>query len=174
MLRPCREATEAKPAQNLAHSSLRKPHTKPCLDAACEIDTTPTHHTVLAQIRTFAHHLSHQLCLVGRQTWFGTTTAGLVRQAVQTELIVAMHPVAQGLPVHPAKSRRIGPRPTFTHNGQCKHPPRSIAIHTRRRGLAKRRRCVIWRCKLDRRTHDHVPHKTQGANHRARGRGNPE
>jgi hypothetical protein len=61
----CPEMFLAAAAQYRAHGALGEPHTEFGLDAACEINTTPAHHTVLGQIRAFANHLGHKLRLVG-------------------------------------------------------------------------------------------------------------
>jgi hypothetical protein len=56
----------------------------------------------------------------------------------QTLAVVAMHPVAQDLPVHPAKHRRFTARAPIHNMRQRLHPPRGIAFMRSHRNVRRR------------------------------------
>src|SRR5689334_3913273 len=120
---PDRHAGEAEPAQDLADRALAQPDREAGLDQRLEVDPAPPHHAVPVRVRPPLHG-GHQLgLLLGRETRLAPRP-GPVAQAGEALRVVAVHPVAQGLPVHAGRPRRFLARGPLQHQRQGEHPPR--------------------------------------------------
>lgn len=127
MLRPGRDAPEPQPAQQAAHRALGHAHAELGLQNPGQVHPAPAHHAVLGHVRSLAHQLGQPLRLPGVQQRLATA-APAINQAVHATLVVAMHPVAQRLPVHAGRLRRSGPRLAVQDQGQRQHAARRCAI----------------------------------------------
>jgi len=109
MMRSHRQSAEAKPTQQGAHRAFGQPHAKLPLGLTRQIDQAPPYHPVLGQPRPLPNPARHFRLLCGTQS---RRPAAMhpVKKPGQTLAVVAMHPVAQDLPVHPAKRRRFTAR----------------------------------------------------------------
>ena len=156
MLRARRQPGETQPVQELADRALVQLDLEAIGDHGLQIDPSPAHHApVLIRIRTILDEPLQFRHLFGRQArlpapaWPGA-------QAGKSLGIVAVHPIPQGLPVHPAQPRRLGTRAPLQHQGERQHPTRRRTVPAARRLTAK-----ILRAPLH--THDRYRHQTAPA-----------
>jgi len=99
---------EAHRLQHPADAAFVQEHKKPIQDTAPEVQQAPTHHTVFYEARTLADPGRQLFFLLPVQLGLRTTRMRLVRQTGHTVFIVAMHPIAQRLPIHSGRTGRIG------------------------------------------------------------------
>src|SRR5690242_8272772 len=118
-----REAREAEPAQDLADRALVQASPEAGLDQGLEVDPPPPHHAVAVGVRPPLDGGRQLRFLLGREPR-PAPRPGPVAQARETLGVVAVHPVAQGLPVHAGVPRRLLPRAPLQHQRQGEHPPR--------------------------------------------------
>lgn len=140
--RPDRDTAEPETTQQIADRTFGQVHAPLCLDLVRQIDPTPANHPVLAQFRTRLHPASHDRRPLGAQLWRRARRPP-VRQTRQARRIVANHPVAQALPIHPAGHSRRLSRASFQDQRQRQHPTCRIAIRTASRCAAKPDRIQI-------------------------------
>ena len=107
MLRAHRYARKLQPCHKLADCALVQTHVEFSLDLTAQIHQPPAHHLVPLQIWTLPHPLRHLRFLLDGQ--LARWCAGIlpVHQASEAQLVVAMHPVAQCLPIHAIECRRF-------------------------------------------------------------------
>src|SRR5436305_14577292 len=120
---PDRDAAEAEPAQDLADRALVRPDREPRLDRGLEVHPSPAHHAVPLRVRPPLDGGGQLGLLLGGKPW-PRPRAAPVAEAIEPLLVVAVHPVAQGLPVHAGRPRRLRPRGPLQHQRQGEHPPR--------------------------------------------------
>ena len=132
MLRAHRQTHEAERLQLLANRALVNRHAEPLLDRSAQIRLAPAYHAVRLRPRLDKGRQFPKLCLVQATRWTGIAP---VHKASQTLGIVAMNPVAKGLPVHAATTRRRRAVDPLQNQCQSQHPPRCPPI----RRLARRR-----------------------------------
>ena len=132
VLRAHRQASEAEPAQHLADRALVQPDPEAGLDQGLEVDPPPAHHAVPVRVRPPLHD-RRQLGPLLRGEARLAPRAPPVVQAGEALGVEAVHPVAQGLPVHAGVPRRFLPRGPLQHHGQGEHPPRRLRIPAPRR-----------------------------------------
>ena len=138
--RPHRHAPEAETAQQVANRPLGERDPVALRDHARQVDPPPPHHAVLRKAGALPHQLSHFPHLFRRQTRPRSRSRS-VRKPRHALRVVAVHPIAQGLPVHPARRRSLAPRLAFHHQCQRQHPTRRIGVlRARRRSPQLRRR----------------------------------
>jgi hypothetical protein len=109
-------------------------HSKTPRDLIAQVHQPPAYHFMLFQPRTFADPLANRRLLLRRQLARRGTGFWMVLQAVQPVIVVAMHPVAQCLPIHPGGSRRLDSSVTLQHQSERKHPPRRCRVLAARCG----------------------------------------
>ena len=101
-----RHTPEVETAEQLADRPLGQPDPVALRDLARQIDPPPAHHAMLRKARALPNQFSHLPRLLSRKTrpraW--SRSVGKSRQALR---IVAVNPIAQGLPIHPAGRRRL-------------------------------------------------------------------
>ena len=155
MTRPDRQAAEPETTQQIADRTLGQGHAPLVLDLARQIDPTPADHPIRARLRTRPHPAGHHR-LLGAQ--LGDRARHLlVRQTRQARRIVANHPVAQALPIHPAGRRRRMSRAPFQDQRQRQHPPRRSGIRAASRRPAPPDRIDIPSGDLNRSRHPIPP-----------------
>jgi hypothetical protein len=124
-------------------------HAEAILDHRLQVDPAPAHEARLLSIRTRLDD-RRQLGLLRRPQLRRRTRRLAVEQARGTLAIEAVHPVAQGLPVHPADLRRLAPAPALGHRRQRQQTPALARVPTlprqgaqilRSEVLSKRYRC---------------------------------
>ena len=115
-------------------------HAKALGDHSRQVDPTPAHHAMLGKPRPLADQLCNLRLLLRRQPRL-RTGRDTVRQPRQAKLIVAMHPVAQSLPIHPTELRRLGACAPVQHKRQRQHPTRRIRVSRSRRRMPQPR-CI--------------------------------
>ena len=130
--RPDRHAAEAEPAQHLADRALVQPDREAGLDQRLEVDPAPAHHAVPVRVRPPLHGGRQLGLLLGREPR-PAPRPGPVAQAGEALGVVAVHPVAQGLPVHAGRPRRFLARGPLQHQRQGEHPPRRPRVPAPRR-----------------------------------------
>jgi hypothetical protein len=86
---------------------------------------------------------------VFRSIFAGKRRPGPVRQPGQAIRVAAMHPVAQGLPVHATGLRRQQPRKTIQHHRNGQNAPRLLGVSRPRRRRPQLRNTQILACNLD-------------------------
>src|SRR4051794_40866776 len=123
MPRPDRQAGEAEPAQDLADRALVQPDREPRPDQGLEVHPSPAHHAVPLRVRPPLDGGRQLGLLLGGEPW-PRPRAAPVAEAIEPLLVVPMHPVAQGLPVHAGRPRRLLPRGPLQHQRRGEHPPR--------------------------------------------------
>jgi hypothetical protein len=125
--RPHRNPAKPETTQQIADRALGQMHTPLFLDLAGQIDAPPANHPLFGELRTGPDPPRHHRRL--RRIEFGRRTRRpLVGQTDKPPRIVAMHPIAQALPVHPAALRRLLPRAPVKHQRQGQHPARRRGI----------------------------------------------
>ena len=122
-----RQAGEAQPAQHLADRALVQPDREAGLDQGLEVDPPPPHHAVPLRVRPPLHDVLQLGLLLGRQPR-PRPRAAPVAQPGQPLLVVPVHPVAQGLPVHAGVPRRLHPRGALQHEGERQHAARRLRV----------------------------------------------
>ena len=93
-----------------------------------QIDTAPANHTVPLKVRTLLDPFHHFGLLFGRQAGQRPVAARQSEQTLRSQLVVAVHPVAQRLTVHRAGLGRSLARPAFQHQANRQHPTRRFRI----------------------------------------------
>jgi hypothetical protein len=141
VLRTHGQAPEAQPAQQLAHRALVQPWPEAAFDAVAQVDTAPPHQaSLLGRLRSRFDPALHLRLLRRRQARLRTGTARPVGKARDAIGVVAVRPIAQGLPIHAALGSRLAPRPALQHQRDRQHPPRRLRIPRPRRFPPKVRR----------------------------------
>src|SRR5689334_8811883 len=127
-----RQAGEAEPAQHLADRALVQPDREAGLDQGPQVDPAPAHHAVPVRVRPPLDGGGQLRFLLGREPRLASRSMTVV-QAGEALLVVPMHPVAQGLPVHAGRPRRLLARGPLQHQRQGEHPPRRPRVPAPRR-----------------------------------------
>jgi hypothetical protein len=127
VLRSDRQAGEAEPAQDLADRALVQPDREAGLDQRPQVDPPPAHHAVPVRVGPALHGRRQLGLLPGREARLAPRP-GAIAQAREALGVVAVHPVAQGLPVHAGVPRRFLPRAPLQHQGQGERPSRGRRI----------------------------------------------
>ena len=106
MHRTHRELAVAKLVQQLANTALVQLDAERACDTLLEIDTPEPHHAVFSQGGALLYPARNAALLNPAQA-SRAATACPIGKPLQPRLVVAVHPVAQGLPVHAAGSRSV-------------------------------------------------------------------
>ena len=122
MTRSRLQTRQAKLMQPPADRVLMHPHRKPPLHLGPQIHTSPTHHAVDLWIGAFDHQVEQLGSLQLAQSRSPARVATRL-QAPDAGGIVAMHPVAQGLPVHAVELCRFRARASFQNHRHGQYPP---------------------------------------------------
>ena len=125
------------------------------LDHPREIDPSPTHHAMLGQIRPLPDQVGHLTFLFGGEPRLRSGGRSIVK-ALKPFGVVAVDPVAQHLPIHPARSRCLAAQMAVQNQRQGQHPSRRIGIlrvlrmaaQLRRRAVPPRDRHRYWHARL--------------------------
>ena len=115
--------------QPAADRALMHRHRKPPHHLGLKIHAPPPHHLVDLRIGTRDHQrpqLRHLPLAQDRRP----TRAQARLQTLHALGVVAMHPVAQRLTIHPVQRRRLRPRMTLKHQRQRQQPPNLRPIRT--------------------------------------------
>jgi len=110
-----------------------QPHAKALLDQVAQVDAAPAHHPMPGQVRTGLDPAFQLGLLRRREPRLRTRAARPIGQAGQPLGVVAVHPVAQGLPVHAAAGGRLRARVALQHQRDRQHPPGRLRIPRPRR-----------------------------------------
>ena len=144
MERASRNPAKPEAMQQLAHRALGQADAPLLRDLARQIDTPPANHPVFGELWTGPHPPRHHRGLLAGELCRRTRRA-LVAQTAKPPRIVAMHPSAQALPVHPTVCRGLPAGAALKHQRQSQHPPRRRRIPAARRCTplhAAARRCT--------------------------------
>ena len=117
--------------KQLADRALVQSNGELSLDPSPQINTPPAHDAILRQVRTSLDPAGHRGLLGIGEARFRAVATFPVREALHPARIVAVDPIAQGLPVHAATPRRIAPRVALHDQRDCQHAPRRLRILTR-------------------------------------------
>jgi hypothetical protein len=132
MERTRRDVTQVQGMQQLTDCPLMVSNLVFRFDPPLNIHTAPTDKTIFLWIRGFQYIRLHGRLLLSRQTLLWVT-AGRIAQTVRSLRVETVHPVTQGLAVHPAAGRRILPARPF-QNGRYRRQAQSnppISLPTR-------------------------------------------
>src|SRR5437660_1038959 len=113
--------------------------TKASLDLVAQIDAPPANNLMKRGVRAGLDQRRQLRALPWAQLCPGTA-AMPVAQPGQTFAVVAMHPVAQRLSVHPTTSRRAGPILPLKNKRESQNPTSRRSIFLARRHPTKGRR----------------------------------
>ena len=153
---PRLQPRQAELVQPLADRAPAHLDPEPACDLGARVDAAPPHHLVPLRVGP-GHHQGPQLgLLLGRQQR-RTAGAGARSQAGNTVLIVAVHPVPQGLPIHAALLGRLLPRHTLQDQRDRQQPPYLGRLLARTGGRAQLRRRELAPAHRHRRTHAALP-----------------
>jgi hypothetical protein len=97
------------------------------LDALLEISAAPPHHAIFFSIGAVLDE-SSKFGFLSRSQPAGPARCFAVFKPRQTLYVIAMHPVAQRLTVHPAGFGRSLTVHAFNHQGDRQHPPCCLGI----------------------------------------------
>ena len=116
----------------LAHATLMHLDLEPLRDDTAQVTAAPTHHAVPGRIRPGQRdHLEFRHLLRGQ---CGRAAGGRqVRQTRNPVLVIAVHPIAQCLPVHAARLRRRSARGPVQHQCNRQHAAGCPGVTTARR-----------------------------------------
>jgi len=152
MPRAHREPAVAELGQHLADRAFVQRNPEAPLQFVAQIHPPPTHHTVTNRIGAGLDQGLQRRGLFGRQFRLGTRRLEIV-QTAEPFGVVAMHPVPQRLPIHPAGlGRRRAIRPV-QHQRDRQHPTRRRTVLLPRRRRAKLQGRQISTPNPNRRTH---------------------
>lgn len=143
MSRTHRQPHETEPAQQLADRALGQLYAEALGDHRGKINAPPAHDAMFGKVGTADYQRGNGGLLLGRQAPGRTAAAKPVRQPGKALLVVAMHPVAQRLPVHATQTRRIAARMTVENQSERQHTPRCRTIAAARCRRAQARRVVV-------------------------------
>ncbi len=96
-------------------------------DHRLEVDPPPAHHAIGLRIWPVLDDPDQFRLLLGREAWCRSRVRS-VGEAGEPFGIVAMDPIAQGLPVHPGRAGRVLPRGARHNQRQGEHAPRRLGI----------------------------------------------
>ncbi len=121
------QSGKLQPAQPLADGSLVYRHGESLGHLVPKVEASPAHHLVGLGIGAFDHQCRQfiHLRLVESRP---SARATARRQAGDPGGIVAMHPIAQRLAIHPGQLRRFSARPTLQDQGDGQQAPNLSAI----------------------------------------------
>jgi hypothetical protein len=136
MARTHRDVREVQPRQQLAHRAFVQLHAELPSDLVAQVDAAPANDLVL-RCRPPAHPLRHRRLLLKRQLARRPAALGCIVQTRKPALIVAMHPIAQRLPIHACSACRFAPPVAFHHQGKREHPTRRRCVLTTPRRRTK-------------------------------------
>ena len=136
MARTRADVSEAKLVQDLAHRALVVVHAEPLGDQALQVHPPPAHDTMHGPIRAGLDKLGQLGLLRGGEAGRIAFRPG-VREPVRTVRVEAVHPVAQGLPVHAADAGRVRPVHPVQHRGNRQQATALVGVLRRRRKPAK-------------------------------------
>jgi hypothetical protein len=108
MARASADGAEAELVQDLAHCALVIGHAEALGDEALQVDPAPAHDAMHGPIRADLDDLGQFGPLLDGQAGRMALGPGVL-QPVRATLVEAVDPVAQGLAVHAADARRLGP-----------------------------------------------------------------
>ena len=113
-----RHMSKAQAVEDFADAALVQADSEAILDQIAQIDTPPTHDAVLIGIWSLLHNRRKLDQLFRRQPLL---RAGLLARDEPGNpfAVVAMNPVAQRLPIHPARQRRLGARSAIKNQCKC-------------------------------------------------------
>jgi len=134
MTRAHRHAREIQPRHQLADRALVQLHAELLRDLVAQVDQAPAHEFAFRR-RSLPHPRRDLGFLLRRQLTRRLAGVVSVFQSGQPAFIVAMHPVAQRLPIHAGAPGRVGSAPTFQNKGNRQHPSRrgDVLAASRRR-----------------------------------------
>ena len=132
MLRTDRDPAKAEAMQQIADRAFGQRYPEFPLDFGRQVDAPPANHPIFGEVRAGPHPLPQHCRLCRRQLPTGAGRSS-VRQTRQPFCVVAVHPIAQGLPVHTATLRSLFARTAVKHQRQRQHPPGRRGILTPRR-----------------------------------------
>lgn len=110
------------------------------LDDALQIEAPPAHHAVDRRVGAGLHDPRQFRLLLRRQPRLGAAIPGVL-QPLRTGIVEAVHPIAQGLPVHAADPGRIRPAHPVQHRRQRQKP--AALVDVLRQPSQRGRRIVI-------------------------------
>jgi hypothetical protein len=139
MLRANGKTTVSQRHQYLSNRMLMQTDAKAPLDLIAQVDASPANDFMTRGVGAGLDQRRHLRALRWGQL-SPATAAMTVAQPRQTFSIVAMHPIAQCLTVHPAESRRARAIMPFKNERKRQDPPR-------RRPVLLARRCLTMTCR---------------------------
>ena len=127
VFRARRKAAKTVLGQMLANRAFMQIHAELRLDTGLQTAAAPTHDAVPGRVGAFLDPSHEPSLLLGRQAGSGPATSP-VRKARDPLRVVAMHPVPERLPIHPAVlGRRLAGR-VFKHERNGEQPPHNPAV----------------------------------------------
>ena len=142
MVGPRLQACHPQPAQQLTHGPLMHLNLEPGLDLRPQVHAAPAHNVVLGKVRPGQDQgLQLPHLLAGQRR--GAALVARVPQALNAVRVVAVDPVAQGLPVHAARLRRKQTWVPIQDQRQRQQPPGLLGVRRARRRRAQPRAVQI-------------------------------
>jgi hypothetical protein len=121
------QARQAEPVEPFADGVHMHIDRKPPRHLGLDVRASPAHHLMFCRIRTLDDQLSqfgHLLLRQGRHT-----ARRLARfQALHAVSVVAVHPIAQGLPVHAIERSRLAAPTAVKNQGQSQKTANLSAV----------------------------------------------
>jgi hypothetical protein len=137
MARAHRHPAEFQPGHDLADCSLMDLAAEFAGDLIAQINQPPAHNLVAFKLGAAPNPLCQLGFLLLRQLARRRSRIASVPQPFQTQFVLAMHPVTQGLSVHPGAARRLQPGLAFQNQGHSQSATRHCRIVTSCRRLPK-------------------------------------
>ena len=139
---PHRDTPKAETTKQIANRSFGQLDPIALLDHVREVDPPPTDNAMLGQIRPVTNQLGHLPFLLGREPRLRSRRSSIPKTH-KAFRIVAVHPVAQDLPVHAARYRSLAARLALQHQRQGQHSPCHVRIIRTLRLTSKLGRAVV-------------------------------
>jgi len=133
--------TEPQRRNNPPDAAFIQYHEHPFKQAFAQVRQPPTHHAILRKVRTLAQPFRQLGFFFIAQLCRCSPAMRAIRQAGNAFLIIADHPIPQGLAIHTTAPGRFRPRAAFQNKRQAKQPRRRLAISVSRR--RPQIRCVV-------------------------------
>ena len=121
------QARQAELAQPFADRAFVDLDQEAARHLCAKVNAPPAHDVVRHRIRPLDHQCLQLGHLLIRQGW-GTTRSGPRLQAIDAFVVVAVHPVTQGLPIHAAQFGRFGSRIALQNQRNGQKPTYLCAI----------------------------------------------
>jgi hypothetical protein len=150
------QARQPELVEPLADGAFMHLDREPACHLGSDVQASPAHHIMFCRIRTLDDQFS-QLGLLRLRQGRHTSRRRAGFQAVDAFGVVAMHPIAQGLPVHAIERRRLAARIAVKNEGQSQKTAHLRSVRAFAGDRPQVSACVVRPSDAQRRAHPKSP-----------------